>query len=75
MEWNGMKVLGLSASLLAGRTAGGDNQLLPGPGQRHQLQKPRPQGQGNFLLGATSPLLAASAMPALGAMPGAYLWT
>ena len=32
MEWNGMELLGLSASLLAGGTAGSP-QLLPGPGQ------------------------------------------
>ena len=35
MEW---VVLGLSASLLAGRTAGGDNQLLPGPGQHTSMK-------------------------------------
>ena len=39
MEWF---VLGLSASLLAGRIADVDNQLLPGLGQGHEHENTGP---------------------------------
>ena len=49
-------------------------KLLPGPGHPNfSVQQSR-----NFIVPhreGTSPLLAASAMPAMGAMPGAYPWT
>ena len=78
MEW---VVLGLSASLLAGRTAGGDNQLLPGPVQHTSMKTQDhmalmvPLGQQVFQPGSHTLYWRLVQMPALGAMPGAYPWT
>ena len=53
---------------------GYQHNLLQGPGHSNfSVQQSR-----NFIMPhreGTSPLLAASAMPAMGAMPGAYPWT
>ena len=59
--------------MLAGRVDGVLPKPLPGPGQ-HLPCKAKPQ-LIMLYRARTSPLLAASAMPALGAMPGAYPWT
>ena len=66
MEWN--ELLGLSPSLLGGRTASGNNQLPPGPGQIPCSHDREPIRLIMVLPGITSPLLAAGAMPALNPM-------
>ena len=66
MEWN--ELLKISPSLLGGRTASGNNQLPPGPGQIPCSHDREPIRLIMVLPGITSPLLAAFAMPALSAM-------
>ena len=66
MEWNGIKVLGLSASLLAGR-ASRLPQMPPGPGQHTTFKNHNHKGQ-ELSTWVHLPFTGGRASPALGAM-------